>query len=245
MNDSPKQTMGWSTMPQHVHHGAPCKLAKRSRFQQLTPLVCALAVGVAAAMPCAATEVEIVGTGTFKPLPSDRLAKLPQGAVFSQADLSSGAVSFRVRYEDSTPDADPDFYVGRYGRAIRAVQLTVGSTTIALPPENVELVVSDGGFGFPDRESVRVKSWLATAAGVVRFSWVQSNQAPDRKDLRGAPGSLSGDALPEHSVLANLATSSRFDKFIVLELSAPADVQPLVYVSSSQVSAVATTGHAK
>ena len=196
-------------------------------------------------MPCAATELEIVGTGTFKPLSSDRLARLPQGAVFSQADLSSGALSFRVRYEDSAPDADPDFYVGRYDRAIRAVQLTVGATTIALPLENVELIVSDGGLGFPERESVRVKSWLATPAGVVRFSWVQSNQAADRKDLRGAPGSLSGDALPEQSVLANLATSSRFDKFIVLELSAPADVHPLVYISSSQVSVAAAPAQAK
>ncbi len=232
-------------MPQHVHHGSPCKPAKRSRFQQFTPLACVLAVGVAVAMPCAATELEMVGAGSFKPLPSDQLAKLPQGAVFSQADLSSGALSFRVRYEDSAPDADPDFYVGRYDRAIRAVQLTVGATTINLPPENVELIVSDGGLGFPDRESVRVKSWLSTPAGVLRFSWVQSYQAADRKDLRGAPGSLSGDALPERSVLANLVTSSRFDKFIVLELSAPADVQPLVYISSSQVSVAAAPAQAK
>ncbi len=232
-------------MPQHVHHGSPFKPAKRSRFHQLTPLVCVLAVGLASAMPSAATEVEIAGAGSFKPLSSDRLARLPQGAAFSQADLASGALSFRVRYENSAPDADPDFYVGRYDRAVRAVQLTVGATTIALPPENVELVVSDGGLGFPDRESVRVKSWLATPAGVVRFSWVQSNQAADRKDLRGAPGSLSSDALPEHSVLANLATSSRFDKFIVFELSAPTDVQPLVYVSSSQVSVAAAPAPVK
>ena len=229
-------------MPQHIHHGAPCK---PRRFQRLAPLVCALAVGVAAALPCAAAEVEIVGTGSFKPLPSERLARLPQGAAFSQNDLSSGALSFRVRYEDSTSDTDPDFYVGRYGRAIRSVQLTVGSTTIALPPENAELLVSDGGLGFPDRESVRVKSWLTTPAGVVRFSWIQGNQSPDGKDLRGAPGSLPGDALPAHAVLGNLTTSSRFDKFIVLELSATADAQPLVYVSSSQVSVVATPPPAK
>lgn len=190
------------------------------------------------AMPTAAKEVEIFGTSTFKALSSDQLAKLPQGAVFTRGDLSSGALSFRVRYEDSTPDTDPDFYVGRFNRAVREIQLTVGSTTIALPAENVELLVSDGGLGFPDRESVRVKSWLATPSGIVRFSWIQSNQSPDRKDLRGARGSLPGDALPEQSVLANLATSNRFDKFIVLELSAPAQVSPLVYVSTSQVSAV-------
>lgn len=190
-------------------------------------------------MPSAAKEVEIVGTSTFKPLSPDRLAKLPQGAVFSQGDLSSGALSFRVRYDDSAPDSDPDFYVGRFNRAVREILLTVGSTTIALPVEHVELVVSDGGLGFPDRESVRVKSWLATPSGIVRFSWIQNNQAPDRKDLRGAPGSLAGDALPEQSVLANLATSSRFDKFVVLELSASAQVPPLVYLSTSQVSVVA------
>lgn len=190
-------------------------------------------------MPSAAKEVEIVGTSTFKPLSPDRLAKLPQGAVFSQGDISSGALSFRVRYDDSAPDSDPDFYVGRFNRAVREILLTVGSTTIALPVEHVELVVSDGGLGFPDRESVRVKSWLATPSGIVRFSWIQNNQAPDRKDLRGAPGSLAGDALPEQSVLANLATSSRFDKFVVLELSASAQVPPLVYLSTSQVSVVA------
>ncbi len=176
---------------------------------------------------------------TFKPLTPDRLAKLPQGAVFSAADLSSGALSFRVRYEDSTQDTDPDFYVGRFDRAVREVQLTVGSTTIALPAENVELVVSDGGLGFPERESVRVKSWLATPSGIVRFSWIQSNQASDRKDLRGAPGSLAGDALPEQTVFANLAATNRFDKFVVLELSAPAQALPLVYVSTSKVTVAA------
>ncbi|MBT9524192.1 MAG: hypothetical protein IV105_02950 [Rhizobacter sp.] len=226
-------------MPQHLRHGFPCRPPTRWNFRQLTPLICALAVGAAVAMPSAAKEVEIVGTSTFKPLSPDRLAKLPQGAVFSQGDLSSGALSFRVRYDDSAPDSDPDFYVGRFNRAVREILLTVGSTTIALPVEHVELVVSDGGLGFPDRESVRVKSWLATPSGIVRFSWIQNNQAPDRKDLRGAPGSLAGDALPEQSVLANLATSSRFDKFVVLELSASAQVPPLVYLSTSQVSVVA------
>jgi hypothetical protein len=215
------------------------------RLRSLAPLAGVLAFGLAAALPCAATEVELVGTGTFKPLAADRLSRLPQGAAFTQQDLASGTLSFRVRYDDGTPDADPDFYVGRYGRAIRAMQVTVGSTTIAVPVENVELLVSDGGLGFSDRESVSVKTWLATPSGVVRFSWVQSNQAVDYKDLRGAPGSLSGDALPPPSVLANLRTSSRFDRFVVLDLGAAASTQPLVYVSSSQITVAATPRDAK
>lgn len=235
-------------MPLHVQHKSPRGLTKSSfvrKLVPLVPLVCAFAGGVGVVQTCAATETEIVGTGSFKPLPSDRLATLPQGAAFSKDDLSSGAWSFRVRYEDSTPDNDPDPYVGRYGAAIRSVQLTVGSTTIALPPENAELVVSDGGLGYPERESVRVKSWLATPSGVLRFSWIQSNQAKNHLDLRGTPGSISSDALPEHSVLANLATSSRFDKFVVLELSSPTSVQPLLYVSSSQVTVAAKPAAAK
>ncbi|MBC7956525.1 MAG: hypothetical protein H7Y33_11730 [Cytophagales bacterium] len=245
VDTSSKQTQGWSTMPQHVHREVRRDLTQRSRFRQFIPIVCALSAALGVAVPCAAAGIEIAGTGSFKPLSVDRLAKVPQETAFSKTDLLSGVWSFQLRYEDNAPDTDPDHDVGRYSGALRAIQLTIGATTISLPLENAELVVSDGGLGFPDRESIRVKSWLATPAGILRFSWVQSNHSPNRPDLRGAPGSLASDALPPYSVLANLPTSSRFDRFVTLELSAPTSVQPLLYVSSSQVSVAAKLAAAK
>jgi len=76
---------------------------------------------------------------------------------FTRAELASGSWSFEARYDDSVPDSDPDPYVGRYVGAVRAFRLVIGATTLDLPVDQTEIVVSDGGGNFPNRESVRME----------------------------------------------------------------------------------------
>ena len=184
----------------------------------------------------AAAEIDLLGTGTFKPPSAEQLTNLPADMAFSRADFASGTWSFLARYEDRTADADPDPYVGRYVGAIRVFRLTVGATTIDLPVDQAELVVSDGGLGVPHQESIRLEASAPGPYGVLRVSWVQRNQPSHQTDLRGAPGSLTSDSLPEPSMVANLATSSPFDRFLLLRIDrADGEPQPLLYISSSKV----------
>lgn len=198
-------------------------------------LIFALLLGAAFAKESAAAEVALIGTGTFKPLPAESLAKLPVNLPFSKTDLASGTWSFQVRYEDRTADSDPDPYVGRYNGAIRALRLTIGATALNLPIDRAELIVSDGGLGFPERESIRMQASVQTALGVLQVSWVQIHQTAQRTDLRGAPGLLTSDALPAASLLANLPNSRPFDRFFLVRFDSPSQEQPLLYLSSSQL----------
>lgn len=197
----------------------------------------ALAASFGFSHSATAAEIDLSGTGTFKPPSAEQMARLPADLAFSRQDLASGTWSFLVRYEESSADADPDPYVGRYKGAIRMFRLTVGTTTLDLPVDRAELVVSDGGLSFPYRESVRLEASSQTPIGVMRAGWIQLNQPPDRVDLRGTPGLLPGDAMPEPSKVAKLATRSAFDRFFLLRVDRPgSELQPLLYLSSSDVS---------
>ena len=195
----------------------------------------ALMLGMGFAQAVCAAEFELIGTGTFKPLPPEERSKLPAQLPFTKTDLASGIWSFQVRYEDRTADSDPDPYVGRYGASIRSFRLTVGSTALDLPVDRAELVVSDGGLGFPERESIRMQTSARTALGTMQVSWVQVHQTAQRADLRGAPGLLTSDALPPASVLANLPIDRPFNRFLLLRVDSPLGGQPLLYLSSSQL----------
>ena len=208
---------------------------RRRLFRRVFTLVSFIA-GAAIMQSGVAAEFELAGTGTFKPPSTERFANVPADLPFSKADLASGIWSFALRYDDRTPDSDPDPYVGRYVGAIRAVRLSVGSTNVELPVNQSEIVVSNGGLGFPERESLRMQVTSKTPYGVVRVSWNQIHQTATRMDLRGAPGLLSSDALPVPSVLANLLTARAFDKFFLLRVDAPTQLQPLLYLSSSTLS---------
>ena len=198
-------------------------------------LIFALLIGAAFSKASAAAELELIGAGTFKPLPAERLAKLPVNLPFSKTDLASGTWSFQIRYEDRAADSDPDPYVGRYNGAIRALRLTIGTTALNLPVDRAEFIVSDGGLGFPERESIRMQASAQTALGALQVSWVQIHQTAQRSDLRGAPGILTSDALPAASLLANLANDRPFDRFLLIRVDSPSQEQPLLYLSSSQL----------
>jgi hypothetical protein len=202
----------------------------------------ALTASVGILHPCAAAEINLSGAGTFKPPSPEQLASLPADLAFSRADLASGSWSFFVRYEDRTSDTDPDSYVGRYVGAIRVFRVTVGSTTVELPVDQAELTVSDGGVGFPHRESIRLEARSFAPYGLVRVGWVQLNQHSRSDDLRGAAGALSSDAMPAPSTIAHLATSSPFDRFLQLRIDRPGgESRPLLYLSSSNVSVAASS----
>ena len=192
--------------------------------------------GAALMQTSAAAEIELLGTGTFKPPQPERTANVPVGFTFTKSDLASGTWSFAVRYEDRTSDSDPDPYVGRYAGAVRAFRLTVGSTTVDLPVDQAEVVISDGGLGFPERESIRLQVTSRTPYGVMRVAWVQVHQTATRMDLRGGPGLLASDALASPSLLADLPTDRRFDRYFLLRVDSPTQVQPLLYLSSSTLS---------
>lgn len=196
-------------------------------------VVLCLLAAAAFAQASVAAEMELLGTGTFKPLPAERLATFPAGLPFSKADLASGAWSFAMRYEDRTQDSDPDPYVGRYLGAVRSFRLRVGASSVDLPVDRTEIVVSDGGLGFAERESIQIQATSTTPYGVMRVSWVQIHQTPGRTDLRGAPGLLASDVLPTPSLLANLPTDRPFDRFFVVRVDSPGQPQSLFYLSSS------------
>ena len=173
----------------------------------------ALAASFGVGHSIAAAEIDLAGTGKFKPPSAEQMARLPAGLAFSRQDLASGTWSFLVRYDDRSADADPDPHAGRYSGAIRLFRLTVGGTTVDLPVDRAEIVVSDGGMSFPYRESIRLEASSQTPLGVMRVGWIQLNQPPTRVDLRGAPGLLAGDLIPQPSTVAKLATSNASDRF--------------------------------
>ncbi|MBS0340896.1 MAG: hypothetical protein JSS56_10240 [Proteobacteria bacterium] len=185
-----------------------------------------------------AAEVLLSGSGTFNPPKAEQLAALPADLPFSRSDLASGNWSFSVRYEDSAPNADtatPD--VGRYAAAIRAVRLVIGATTLDLPVDQSAIIVSDGGGGIPNRESVRVEAKASTASGPLRLSWVQLNQQAKGTELRGPAGVLPGNALPPAATVANMTVANPFDRFLELRIDSPTgDARPVLYLSSSRLS---------
>ncbi len=198
--------------------------------------VLGLVAAAAFARTSAAAEVELLGTGTFKPPTPERLTNVPADLPFSRADLASGTWSFATRYEDRTADSDPDPYVGRYVGAIRSFRMTVGAVTVDLPVDRAEIIVSDGGLGFPERESIQIQVSSKTPYGVIRVSWTQIHQTTSRTDLRGASGLLASDALPAPSMVANLPSDRPFDRFLLLRVDSPTQVRPLLYLSSSSLS---------
>ena len=194
------------------------------------------------AMPrtSAAAEINLSGKGTFKIPSADQLAALPTDLGFSQSDLASGSWSFFVRYDDSKPDASSAPYVGRYVGSIRAFRLMIGSATINLPVDKAEIVISDGGGSFANRESIRVETKAAMPSGILRLSWVQVNQQAKDVNLRGPAGLLSSVELPPYAMVANLPNVSPHDRFLELRVdNAGGDSRPLLYLSSSQLSVTA------
>ncbi len=222
-------------MQHHLHSTSRAGHKGWPAFARSLPVALALSAG-AAFVQASAAEIEVLGLGTFTPPTPDRLANVPADLPFSKADLASGKWSFIVRYEDRTADSDFEPYVGRYGRAIHAFRLTVGSTTIDLPVDHAELIVSDGGLGFPERESIRIETRAQTPYGTIQVGWIQTHQTASRMDLRGAPGLLASDAMPSPSVMAHLPTDRQFDRFLLVRVDSPSQVQPLLYLSSSQLS---------
>lgn len=218
-------------------HRAPLRTAAT---QLLFTAALVLAASMAAPRVSAAAEVQLTGSGSFKPPTTAQLAALPTDLGFTSSDLASGSWSFSVRYDDSMRDAEPDPHAGRYAGAISAFRLVIGSTTVDLPVAQAQIVVSDGGNGFPNRESIRVETKALLPSGLLRLSWIQINQQDKSTDLRGAAGLLANDALPASPVLANLAAASPFDRYLELRIDRPGgDPKPLLYLSSSRLSVTA------
>jgi hypothetical protein len=188
----------------------------------------------------AAAEILVSGSGTFKPPSSQQLAALPADAGPSRTDLASGRWSFSVRYDDSMANSSSDPDLGRYAGAIHMFRLVIGSTTFDFPVDKAQILVSDGGGGFPNRESIRLESTTSIPSGLLHLSWIQINQQPQGVDLRGPAGVLASDALAPYAQVANLRTANPFDRYLELRLDSPGDgSRPLLYLSSSSLSVTA------
>ena len=224
-------------------HSCPPRRLRRSLLAAvLSPAALALAALLSLPLVCNAAPFALSGNGRFKPPTAEQLAALPANLPFTRADLASGTWSFPARYDDSVPDSDPDAWVGRYVGAVQAFRLVVGSTAIDLPVSQSEIVVSDGGQGFTQRESIRLEVKAPVAAGLLRMAWVQLNQQPAGTDLRGIAGVLRSDAMPAAAAMAQLPAANPADRFLELRIDQPdaANAAPLLYLSTSQPTVTAS-----
>lgn len=224
-------------------HSCPPRHLRRSLLAAvLSPAALALASLLSLPLVCNAAPFALSGHGRFKPPTAEQLAALPANLPFTRTDLASGTWSFQARYDDSVPDSDPDAYVGRYAGAVQAFRLVVGSTAIDLPVSQSEIVISDGGQGFTQRESIRLEVKAPVAAGLLRMAWVQLNQQPAGTDLRGSAGVLRSDAMPAAAAMAQLTVANPADRFLELRIDQPdaANAAPLLYLSTSQPTVTAS-----
>lgn len=189
---------------------------------------------LACTAPAVGAEHTLRGEARFEPPPAATLAVLPAASPLSVADLRSGSLSFEIVYDDAERDADPDPYGGAYPGAIRRFRLRVGATTLELPSAGAELRVSDGGFGMAHRESVQMLAGARYGAWDLRVGWVRINQRASTEDLRGGPGSLRGDAIPDPAAMLSFATSGEFDHVFFVRLDPAGETRrPVLYLSTS------------
>jgi hypothetical protein len=197
---------------------------------------CAAVLAIAAANPAGAAERALRGEATFRTPAEAALARLPASSPIAAADLRSGTMSFEIVYDDGAPDAEPDAYGGRYPSAIRAYRVRIGATTVELPPAGAELRVSDGGFGLAHRESLQLLAAARYGDHDLRVGWVQINQRAPTEDLRGAPGAIAGDAIPDVRALVAFPTSGEFDRVFFVRLDPVADPRrPALYLGTSSM----------
>lgn len=204
-------------------------------------MLCAAAfTGVA---PVIAAERAVHGEARFDPPAAATLAALPQGSPLSAADLASGRLSFEIVYDDAARDTDPDRYAGVYPDAIRAYRVRIGSAVLELPAATAALRVSDGGFGKAHRESIELLAGAWHGAWNLRVGWVRINQRATTEDLRGEPGSIPGDAIPDPVAMRSFQTSGAFDHVFFVRLDAAGgDLRrPVLYLSTSTLTVAPAT----
>ena len=218
----------------------------RARRRGPTPALraAAWAAGVAlcSAVPAHAAERALRGEGWFRAPAEAVLATLPDAAPLRAGDLRSGTLSFEIVYDETAPDAAPDRHEGRYPSAIRAFRVRIGATALEMPLAGAELRVSDGGFGLAHRESLQLLASSRHGAYDLRVGWVQIHQRPGSEDLRGAPGSIPGDAIPPVHAVASFPTSGEFDRVFFVRLDPVADPRrPALYLSTSTLTVAPAT----
>ncbi len=214
--------------PRHARSSGPC------RARALLAAACTAGLALAPTAPAGAAERALRGEGSFRTPSEAVLAALPAASPLRAADLRSGALSFEILYDDAARDADPDPYGGRYPGAIRAYRVRIGTATLELPAAGAELRVSDGGFGLAHRESLQMLASARHGEHDLRVGWVQIHQRASGEDLRGAAGSIAGDAIPEAHTVAAFPTSGEFDRVFFVRLDPVADPRrPALYLSTS------------
>ncbi|HYF58356.1 MAG TPA: hypothetical protein VEA81_05325 [Burkholderiaceae bacterium] len=212
---------------------APRPPTPRRRGAALACAAALLALGALAPQADAA-ERRLRGEAPFKVPPASTLAALPASSPFGPDDVRAGTLAFEIAYDDATPDADPDPYVGRYDGGLRAFRVRVGGTWVDLPLGSAELRVSDGGAGMAHRESLSMTAAVRYGAYELRVGWVQVNQAATDRDLRGAAGGIARDALPPVDGVLAFPTSGEWDRMFFVRLDPVGDLRsPVLYLNTS------------
>jgi hypothetical protein len=112
---------------------------------------------------------------------------------------------------------------------LRAADLRSGALSF-------EIVYDDGApDADPDPYGGRYPSAL-------RAGWVQIHQRSVTEDLRGAAGSIVGDAIPDVRTVAAFPTSGEFDRVFFVRLDPLADPRrPALYLSTSTLTVAPAT----
>ncbi len=201
-----------------------------TRRQMRTTLIVAALAFTGSAF---AADTGIIGTGSFKQPAADKT--LPANSPFSAEDLASGQVSFAIRWDDTTPDRDPNPYRGVYAGSIRHFTVRIGSTEITLPVENAFIEVSDGA-DLSNREFVKLQASQEVGAYKLNVGWMSLNEIVKTGDLRGAAGRLASDAQPNGETLAAFQPAGRFDRSFFVTLSEIANPRSFpIYLQTSAV----------
>ncbi len=211
-----------------------------------SPAAAAVPGPAAAAAPArsaatpAPTRCRISGVARFTPSQLEATGALPAQAPFSAADFGQGELSFDIGWDSAAPDSDADAHSGRYAGAVQAFTLGLGERRIALATDASELLVSDGGFGQPQRESLQLDVRARKDGLTLRAGWLQAHQADGDADLRGPGGVFAGDAIPPAALFAELPPPGATERAFFLVLAPEARPErPLLVLTTSQVQAVA------
>ncbi len=194
----------------------------------------AFSVALTSAAGAFAADSGITGTGSFKS--PGAASALPSSSPFTTEDLATGLVSFAIRWDDASPDRDPDTYRGFYPSAIRKFTVRIGATEIELPADNAFIEVSDGGSSGPHREFVKLQASQLIGGYRLSVGWMTLNETVKTGDLRGTAGLLANDALPDGVTLAALQPAGRFDRSLFVTLRAETDSRSYpIYLQTSAI----------
>lgn len=186
-----------------------------------------------------AAETGVTGQGSFRP-PNAPIT-VPADSPFSAADLSSGRISFVIRWDTAAADRDPNLYRGSYAGAIKQFTVRIGATEIELAVNGAVIEVSDGG-DVSHREFVKLQASQVLGAHTIKVGFMSLNEITKTGDLRGSAGRLAGDGLPNGEQLVAFQPTGRFDRGFFVTMNKNAEPRSFpIYLQTSDIEITSAT----